>query len=87
MILVPRFLLHLSMNDFKVKKDFILKAIEEVRKNLSQLLPEQVETFKKLDETAKKESFEDLHKVSLMLMMIDLAKLKQFIIKKMERVA
>ena len=74
------------MRDLLLKRDFILKAIEEVRRDLSQLLPEQVETFKKLDETAKKESFEDLHKVSLMLMMIDLAKLKQFIIKKMERI-
>ena len=75
------------MKDLLLKKEFILKAIEEVRQDKSQLLPEQVETFNNLDEMAKKESFENLHRVAIMLMMIDLAKLKQYIIKKKERVA
>ncbi len=75
------------MKDLLLKKEFILKAIEEVRRDKSQLLSEQIETFNKLDEMAEKESFQDLNKVSLMLMMIDLAKLKQYIIKKKERVA
>ena len=70
-----------------LKKDFILKAIEEIRMDLSQLLPEQVDTFHKMDEMVKKESFQNLHRVAIMLMMIDLAKLKQFIIKKKERIA
>ena len=75
------------MKDLLLKKEFILKAIEEVRQDKSQLLAEQVETFNNLDEMAKKESFENLHRVAIMLMMIDLAKLKQYIIKKKERVA
>ncbi len=70
-----------------LKKNFILQAIEEIRGDLSQLLPEQVETFNKLDEMVKKESFQNLHRIAIMLMMIDLAKLKQFIIKKKERIA
>ena len=75
------------MKDLMLKKDFILKAIEEIRIDLSQLLPEQVERFNKLDEMVKKESFQNLHRIAIMLMMIDLAKLKQFIIKKKERIA
>lgn len=75
------------MKDLLLKKEFILKAIEEVRRDKSQLLPEQVEIFNNLDEMAKKESFKKLHRVAIMLMMIDLAKLKQYIIKKKERIA
>ncbi len=75
------------MKDFMLKKDFILKAIEEIRRDLSQLSPEHVKTFNKLDETAKKDSFQNLHQAALTIMMIDLAKLKQFIIKKTERIS
>ena len=73
------------MRDLLLKKDFILKAIEEIRPNISQLFPEQIEIFNSLVESTKKNSFKDISKESAMLMMIELAKLKQHIIKKMER--
>jgi len=73
------------MRDLLLKKEFILKATEEVRRDLSKLLPEQIETFNSLDESVKDESFQSLKRDTLMLMMIELAKLKQHIIKRMER--
>ncbi len=53
------------MKDLMLKKDFILKAIEEIRMDLSQLLPEQVERFNELDEMVKKESFQNLHRIAI----------------------
>lgn len=73
------------MRDLFLKKKFIRKAIEEVRPNLSQLFPEQIDIFNSLDESVKKESFQTVSRENLMLMMIELAKLKQHIIKKLER--
>jgi len=73
------------MKDLYLKKEFILKAIEEIRPNLSQLFPEQIDIFNSLDESVKKESFQNINRESIMLMMIELAKLKQHIIKKLER--
>ena len=73
------------MRDLLLKKEFILKAIKEIRPNISQLFPEQIERFNSIIESTKKETFKDISKESAMLMMIELAKLKQHIIKKMER--
>lgn len=73
------------MKDLFLKKEFILKAIEEIRPNLSQLFPEQIDIFNSLDKSVKTESFENINRESIMLMMIELAKLKQHIIKKLER--
>ena len=73
------------MRDLFLKKKFIRKAIEEIRPNLSQLFPEQIDIFNSLDESVKKESFQTVSRENLMLMMIELAKLKQHIIKKLER--
>jgi flagellar biosynthesis/type III secretory pathway chaperone len=73
------------MKDLFLKKEFILKAIEEIRPNLSQLFPEQIDIFNSLDESVKKESFQNINREAIMLMMIELAKLKQHIIKKLER--
>jgi len=78
-------LVTLGMKDLLLKKEFILKAIEEIRPNLSQLFPEQIEIFNSLDESVKKESFQNINREAVMLMMIELAKLKQHIIKKLER--
>jgi flagellar biosynthesis/type III secretory pathway chaperone len=73
------------MKDLFLKKEFILKAIEEIRPNLSQLFPEQINIFNSIDESVKKESFQNINREAIMLMMIELAKLKQHIIKKLER--
>lgn len=73
------------MKDLLLKKEFIVKAIEEIRPNLSQLFPEQIDIFNSLDESVKKESFQNINREAVMLMMIELAKLKQHIIKKLER--
>jgi len=73
------------MKDLLLKKEFILKAIEEIRPNLSQLFPEQMDIFNTLDESVKEESFKNINREDIMYMMIELAKLKQHIIKKLER--
>ena len=73
------------MKDLFLKKEFILKAIEEIRPNLSRLFPEQINIFNSIDESVKKESFQNINREAIMLMMIELAKLKQHIIKKLER--
>jgi len=73
------------MKDLLLKKEFIIKAIEEIKPNLSQLFPEQIDTFKTLDESVQKESFQNMSLEDIMHMMIELAKLKQHIIKKLER--
>ena len=73
------------MRDLLLKKEFILKAIKEISPNISQLFPEQIEIYNSIVESTKKETFKDISKESAMLMMIELAKLKQHIIKKMER--
>ena len=75
------------MRDLLLKKQFIRKAIEEIRPNLSQLFPEQIDTFTTLSKSVKKEYFKNVSREELMLMMIELAKLKQHIIKKLERTA
>lgn len=73
------------MKDLLLKKEFIIKAIDEIRPNLSQLIPEQIKTFNALDESINKESFQNINREDLMYMMIELAKMKQHIIKKLER--
>jgi flagellar biosynthesis/type III secretory pathway chaperone len=75
------------MKDLLLKKEFILKAIEEIKPNLSQLFPEQIDTFNSLNESVKEESFQNINREDIMYMMIELAKLKQHIIKKLERTA
>lgn len=80
-------LVTLGMKDLLLKKEFIIKAIDEIRPNLSQLFPEQIDIFNALNESVKKESFQNTNREDLMYMMIELAKLKQHIIKKLERTA
>ena len=73
------------MRDLLLKKEFILRAIEEIRRDYTELRPDQQELFKNLDESSKSVTFQIITKPGLMIMMIELTKMKQYISKKLER--